>query len=242
MFNKQIEQKAKGIQYLSYFNYLIRPDTAKFNKNIYCFWGGQNKMSKQREENLKKLNEYSGCNVILVTDATLEKYILPDHPFHEAYQYLSDTQKSDYFRIYFMKFYGGGYSDIKEPGGSWAKYFDDLYYSNYWICACKEIHQDDIGWKPYSKKFNELGGTNTFIAKPNTPLANELYSEMITYLDNKLLELKLNPAKGPQDCSENGTGYPIEWVGIIKLYHKVCYKYKKHILITLPRPVLTNYR
>jgi hypothetical protein len=142
-----------------------------------------------------------------------------------------------------MNFYGGAYSDIKEPGGSWAKYYDDLYSSNYWICGFQEQNNYDIGWKEYKSNYKELIGTNAFIAKPNTPLTNELYSEMITYLDSKLLELKLNPAKGPRDSSEKGTGYPIEWVGIIKLYHKICYKYKKYLLNTLPRPnFTTNYR
>ena len=243
MFNKQIEQKAKAIHYVSYTIYLNRPDTTKFNKDLYCFWAGKNKMSDQRASCLNKLISNTGCNVILITDESLEKYILPDHPLHQAYRYLSDTQKSDYVRIYLMNFYGGAYSDIKEPGGSWAKYYDDLYSSNYWICGFQEQNHYDIGWKDFQCQYKELVGTNAFIAKPNTPLTNELYSEMIAYLDSKLLELKLNPAKGPQDCSEKGTGYPIEWVGIIQLYHKICYKYKKYLLNTLPRPNFTeNYR
>jgi hypothetical protein len=200
-------------------------------------------MSQQRKNCLKKLIAISECNVILVTPENLNTYILEEHPLHSAYKYLSETHRSDYLRIYFMNFYGGGYSDIKEPSDSWSKSFDDLYNSNYWICGFKEKFPHDIGWKPYSNRFEELVGTSAFIAKPNTPLINEVYSEMIGFLDRKLLDLKMNPAKSPQDSSEKGTGYPIGWVEMLgKIYHKISYKYKSHLLHTLPRPITENYR
>jgi hypothetical protein len=238
MFYKQIEKKANAIQFLPIFIYTINP----ILNTIYCFWTGINEMSENRKRCLKTLREKSQCNVILVTPNILNTYILPEHPLHPAYEFLSETQKSDYLRIYFMNFYGGGYSDIKEPGGSWVNAFNELRESKAWICGFKETGEYDIGWKPYAKFWRELVGTSSFIAKKGSPLMKELYSEMIGYLNTKLKELKLNPAKGPQDSSEKGTGYPIPWTGIIGLYHKVCYTYKDKLLNTLPRPIIQNYR
>ena len=81
------------------------------NKNIYVF-GLENPMSKNRQD-CKTIDKVSQCNVILITPEKLNKYILNEHPLHPSYYYLSEVHKSDYLRTYFMRFYGGGYSDIK---------------------------------------------------------------------------------------------------------------------------------
>ena len=53
----------------------------------------------------------------------LDKYILQEHPLHQSFNYLSETHKADYLRTYFMRFHGGGYSDIKKTSGSWIDSF-----------------------------------------------------------------------------------------------------------------------
>ena len=84
------------------------------NRNIYVFWTGNNQMSENRNECLKELIKVSKCNVILVKPEMLNKYILDEHPLHPSFNYLSETHKADYLRTYFMRFHGGGYSDIKK--------------------------------------------------------------------------------------------------------------------------------
>ena len=64
---------------------------------------------------LKKTN----LNIILITPSDINNYILKNHKLHKGYKYLSLTHKADYLRCYFMRFYGGGYSDIKKTNKSW---------------------------------------------------------------------------------------------------------------------------
>jgi hypothetical protein len=65
---------------------------------------------------------------------------------------------------------------------------------------------------------------------------------MILLLDSKIESLKRNPARFPQDCSESGSGYPIEWNEMLgRIFHKVSYKYKEYILNTLPILEFNSY-
>jgi len=210
--------------------------------NIYCFWTGDNKMSPSRIECLKQLKETTQCNVILVTKQTLPQYILPDHPLHPSYEYLSETHKADYLRTYFMNFHGGGYSDVKKTTGSWIQSFDNLNKSDYWICGYKEI-DGGVAYTPLSSKWEELLGNGAYICKPKTPLTIEWYNAMIQLLDTKLEELKRNPSTSYSDSKESGSGYPIEWNEMLgRIFHKISYQYKERLLNTLPICILHNYR
>ena len=210
--------------------------------NIYCFWTGDNEMTTSRIECLQQLKETTQCNVILVTKQTLPQYILPDHPLHPSYEYLSETHKADYLRTYFMNFYGGGYSDIKKTTGSWIQSFDDLNKSDYWICGYKEIY-GGVAYTPLSSKWEELLGNGSYICKPQTPLTIEWYNTMIQLLDTKLEELKKNPSTSYSDSKESGSGYPIEWNEMLgRIFHKISYQYKERLLNTLPICILHNYR
>ena len=85
----------------------------ELNRNIYVFWTGDNVMGPNRQRCLENLKTQSGMNVILVTKDNLSDFVLPEHPIHPAYKYLSLNHHSDYLRCYFMYHYGGVYSDIK---------------------------------------------------------------------------------------------------------------------------------
>jgi hypothetical protein len=210
--------------------------------DIYAFWTGKNEMSEARKNCLENLKKVSECNVILVTPDNLKDYIKPDHPLHESYQYLSETHKADFLRTYFMNFLGGGYSDIKKTTHSWKKSFDDLASSDKWICGYKEV-PGGVAYDPLHDKWEELVGNGAYICKPNTQLTNEWYAEMIKLLDSKLEELKLHPAKGPQNMVGSGTGYPIEWNEMLgRIFHRVSYKYKDKIMNTLPISIFGGYR
>jgi len=68
---------------------------------------------------------------------------------------------------------------------------------------------------------------------------------MITLLDTKLVRLRQYPSSHPQDCNDGSskTGYPIEWNEMLgRIFHKVTYKYKAHLLNTLPKCIFSEYR
>jgi hypothetical protein len=212
------------------------------NYIIYCFWTGDNELTKNRNTCLQNIITVINCNVILITKDILNKLILNEHPLHPAYEYLSATHKADYLRTYFMNFYGGGYTDIKQSKKSWRKSFDDLKNSDYWMCGYKE-YEGGVAYGPNTDKWKELVGNCAYICKPQTLLTKEWYNKMLLLLDTKLEKLKLNPAKSPQDCTEKGGGYPIEWNEMLgRIFHKVSYKYKDKILNTLPELLFDNYR
>jgi hypothetical protein len=204
-------------------------------RRIYAFWTGENTMISERRDNLSQLKEVSECEVVLVTIWNLDDYILPEHPLHPGYDYLSETHKSDYLRTYFMHFYGGGYSDVKGTTGSWRQAFDAFEHSDAWICGYKEIAGGTSS--EFTDKWTELVGNGAFICKPGTPLTEDWYAELHKMLDANLEELKLHPATDPRDHSGTGSGYPLKWnVMSGNIFHKVCYSYKDKLMRTLPFP------
>lgn len=213
------------------------------NYNIYCFWTGTNEMSDQRKQSVKQLNQTTECDVILVTPNTLYKYILKSEPLHPGYSYLSETHRSDYLRTYFMRFHGGGYSDIKKTTGSWKESFKKLYDSDKWMIGYKEV-PGGVAYAPLSNKWRELIGNGAYICKSNTPLVIEWYNEMIQLMNKKYDKLKKHPSQHPQDQSGvNNTKYPIEWNELLgRIFHKIAYKYKDKLLNTLPISIFKNYR
>jgi glycosyltransferase involved in cell wall biosynthesis len=212
---------------------------------IYTFWTGTNEMSQVRKDCLENLKQVSECNVVLITPEKLSTYIKPEEPLHEAYEYLSETHKADYLRTYLMNFYGGGYSDIKKTTGSWKASFDDLAKSHKWICGYPET-EGGVAYAPLKEQWRELIGNGAYICKPNTPLTNEWYSDMLKVMDKKLISLKLHPAKFPRDGHNQGgpnSKYPITWNEMLgKIFHKLIHKYKEKVMNTLPRISHEAYR
>lgn len=216
-----------------------------FNLNdriIYCFWTGNNQMTPNRIKNLEFIKAITECNIKLITPKELPAYILPDHPLHESYQYLSETHKADYLRTYFMNFYGGGYIDIKKPLGSWIHAFNDMIeQTDKYINGYPELGPDSLGYAPAAPLWKQLVGNCAYICRPHTPLTEKWYSEMIKLLDDKLPILRTNPAKCPTDCAELKTGYPIEWNEMLgRIFHRICAEYVDHIIQTVPS-INSNY-
>lgn len=209
---------------------------------IYCFWTGTNPMSKQRRLCLEQLKKVTFCDVVLVTPDSLGKYLLDDHPLHPSFFYLSQTHKADYLRTYFMRFHGGGYTDIKQTTGNWVSSFQKINNSDKWIIGYKEI-RGGVAYPPLSNNWNELLGNCAYICKPNTPFVVEWYNEMIKLMDEKYVDLQKFPAKFPQDSKEVNNGYPIEWNEMLgRIFHRVLYKYKNKSLNTLPICSFKSYR
>ena len=69
---------------------------------------------------------------------------------------------------------------------------------------------------------------------------------MIALLDTRLERLQRFPATHPQEQGKNSEdykGYPIEWNEMLgRIFHKVAYKYKQHLMNNLPISIFSNYR
>jgi hypothetical protein len=234
------------ITILTLINKLSNDHLDSINDNIiYCFWTGNNEMSDNRKKALSDLKENSKCNVMLVDTNNLHKYILKNHPLHEAYKYLHYTHRSDYLRTYFMHFYGGGYSDIKGTPMSWINAFDDMRkHPNAYINGYPEKHPYDVAYGPVTHLYTKLIGNGAYIVRSNTEFTNEWFSEMSSLLDKKLpllKQMKINPDVAINESSE----YPIEWNEMLgRIFHRILEKYidTGRILYTVPYPVTVNYR
>jgi len=211
---------------------------------IYCFWTGHNAMSEDRKKCLSQMRSQMGVQIILVTPDNLAEYILPDHPLHEAYQYLSETHKADYLRTYFMHFFGGGYQDIKPPSGHWNSAFLDMQNNpDCIINGYRETTPSHIANPEVNDYWNVLVGNGAYVVRPMTEFTSEWYREMTCLLDTKLDELRNCPSTHPQDSRENGNGYPVEWNEMLgRIFHKLLVKYIPNIMYTVPRPIFAKYR
>lgn len=212
---------------------------------VFCFWTGKNSMSNARSACLNQLRTAANANVVLVTFETLPKYVLKSDPLHPAYQYLSETHRSDYLRAYFMHFHGGGYSDVKETTGDWMPAFQQLQDSDKWTAGYPE-NPGGADYKRYGHivyNHEDLVGNGAFICKPRTPLTTEWYAGVLKIMDKNMEQLKQYPSTHPQDCADHGnSNYPLVWGVFNRIFHEISFKYKDKLLRVLPTPVLENYR
>jgi len=202
---------------------------------IFCWWLNDTEMSDNRKSSLEQLRKVSSCEIIFIDKNNLKDYILPSFQLHEGFKYLSEIQKGDYLKCYFMHHYGGGYTDIKKTLGSWVPFFDELYkneeiyvvgyreadvghIANLDHCSlnpqdskyCRDfsITEDGTKWtSAYIKeKWYELVGNGAFICRKQTPFTFDWWNGLNEKMDGYLNQLKENPAKWPRDA--NGHDYP----------------------------------
>lgn len=230
LFVKNFQEKKDIVEKIQDINY-IKSIGYTENRVVYCFWTGTNEMSNNRISCLIQMHEKIGVPIVLVTLKNLDYFILKEH-LHPSYEYLSETHKSDFLRIYFMHFFGGGYSDIKYPSGSWINSFEKLQNT-------KELYM--IGYDDVSS--GEHVHLSSFICKPNTDLTKDWYNEMVKVLDEKLELLKQYPSTGPQSFKTDDNMYPLRWRELLgETFEKVIVKYKDNYDNTLPFPFCHWYR
>ena len=118
-------------------------------KVVWCFWFGP-PMSDTRMEAYKTMKHNLEIPVKLVTEKNLRLYELREHPIHRAVyeSNLSGIHKGDYLRAYFMRYYGGGYHDIKFTSNSWLNKFDIFMNKDVWLLGTAEFRKTDIGCDP----------------------------------------------------------------------------------------------
>ncbi len=232
--------------FLTNFSKRVSNEKKLFPTRIVCFWTGDNAMSDARMQCYKELFEKSGVSVLLINKDNLAEYVLKEFPLHTAYNSLSLVHRSDYLRCYFMHHYGGGYSDIKSPLGSWEKAFQILQNSEKDILGYSEISHNavavlggDLG-KDLKKYYLKLIGNCSYICRPYSAFTTEWYSELNKRLDEYYPKLMENPGNVMGD----NIGYPIPWTGILgDIFHPLCLKYSNDIIKTdIIKPSFENYR
>lgn len=219
-------------------------------RTLYCAWTGNNEMSHARKACLETIKT-SGLNVVLITPQNLSLFILPWAPLHEGYHYLSETHKSDYLRCYFMHFYGGGYTDIKNTTKSWLPAWEELnskpsMYANGYAepsPECVDHHKNPVLNRLLHKHYYQLIGNGNYLFRPQTPLTTLWYRTLIKTLDAHIEQLRKYPRRHPQQTFSPEYPYPFKWAAFSgQIFHPVCYKYRSHLLHTLPAFVPSNYR
>ena len=220
------------------------------NKIIYIFWTEANELTPRRKNNLQIIKDRCDVELKFLNHDDIPKYELADHKFHETYQYLSATAKSDYLRSYFMNFYGGAYCDIKRAEWDWNPYFDQLDQSENWIIGYPLpqgnfiTDPQDLDRDVMSQHWNQLIGAGAMICKSRTPLTEHWFKSMTDILDRKHEQLKNNPAAHVRDrLNWKGTtsNYPLRWAEIgPETFIKSCYLHKQYISQQLPSPVLNE--
>lgn len=216
------------------------------NKIIFIFWTGTNEMSFRRVHCINELKERSGCHIQLITVDNLPQYLIEGYPLHPAYEYLSETHKCDYLRTYFMHHYGGGYSDIKSPHGSWVNAFEIMEHNpRVWINGYHESDSDAIAHRPSAHLWNFLPGNGAYIIRPKTAFTKAWIESQSRVLDHHYEALKANPSTQPDCCIEYvpGTKYPLHWNELLgRIFHEESAKYIKRIRFDVPTMDFNFYR
>lgn len=220
----------------------------KVDRIIYCFWTGENEMSDNRKRCIQSIIDNTGVEVKLVTPHNLESFILPDDLLPDCYQYLSDVHKADYLRTYFMHYYGGGYSDIKDQFNSWLPVFERFEVSDSYICGYREIGPDGVDpiedqmvYKDLIYYWRFLIGNCSYICRPKTKFTDEWYKETKSRVLELQDDLKKHPATDPFGTNAD---YPVKWTHILgDVVYPLCLKYRKRVMQDQRiQPSYKNYR
>jgi hypothetical protein len=219
-------------------------------KTLYILWTEDNELTPRRKNNLEIIKEKCGVELKFLNHSDIPKYELADHKFHEAYQYLSATHKSDYLRSYLMHFYGGGYCDLKRAEWDWNEYFDELEQSDYLIMGYTlSCHLDvavdplDINKEIIINEWQNLIGFGAMICKPRTELTDIWFTGMTLILDQKFSDLQKFPAVHIRDKLSwvTNSGYPLRWAEIGGTpFMQSCFKFKNKLNSNLPCPKLNE--
>lgn len=98
-------------------------------RRLFAFWTGDNALTENRLEAFRTFSK-TGLKPVLVTANELDRWVVPSHPLHPAYEHLSPVHRADYLRSYFMHHHGGGYSDVKPQTGSWLPVVEKVLKSS----------------------------------------------------------------------------------------------------------------
>lgn len=223
------------------------PSGEPIDRVVYVAWTGTNPMPAIRAKSLHSWTESNPeITVRLVTPHNLSDYTLPDHPFHEAYPYLSLTHKSDYLRAYLLHHHGGGYADLKRPLHNWESTFREMERSDLWLAGYPELsfsmvpkYKNSLG-RDLQRVSNRMIGHGAYIAKKRTPLTEEWLRRQHEVLDENLERLRRHPGGVRAEVAD----YPIKWLDLLAgVLSPLVYKYEHRVRLTTNLHVdLEQYR
>ncbi len=199
---------------------------------IFCIWFGKKIMPVNKAAALLSILNNVNVPVQLLHDDNFRNWEIPEHSFHPAFEFLTDTHKSDYLRAYLMYHYGGGYTDIKFTFSDWSGCFHTLGESNKHFLGYRETAPNGVCLNLVEKLnpsiveqlrsiYQVFPGTSAFIFKQGTPFARDLLEAMHSILDAKFDDLRCHPGRFPQEFKgsllEDKTisRYPLDWVELL---------------------------
>jgi hypothetical protein len=217
-------------------------------------WAGTNPMSAQRIQALWSIYNNTRCPIVFINHQSLRDWEKPEYPYHPAFEYLSDTHKSDYIRCYLMHHYGGGWTDIKHTSADWRPHFAALRSSTALALGYQEIadgipHIKGPLGDELRRNYKKNIGLCAFIFKKNSSLTNAWINQLDEKLSQLQPELRINPARHPQDqigvklFDGSLSKYPINWAGILgEIFHPITYVNQSEIIQAVIEPRFYGYR
>ena len=224
-------------------------------------------MPPVRTASLDSIRRHVGVETLLVTDDVLDRWVVTDTPLHPAFAQLSAVHQADYLRCYLMHHHGGGYVDIKPLTADWRPAFDQLDatpdalavgYREVAPTGVATLDTDRLSrprflhaawWRRRWLQLNyrRLIGNGAFVCRPHTPFTTEWFAEVTRRLDSFQPLLAAHPARHPRDhagfaVDGRPSGYPVPWSALLgDVVHPLAYRYRDHLLRTLPPPAFTGY-
>jgi hypothetical protein len=163
--------------------------------------------------------------------------------------FLSGVHRADYFRIYFMYHYGGGYTDVKNMGESWKPYFKEFENPDVWMVGVPEI-RGGMAWPPGPHKWpgdnywENMISNGFMIARANNEFLKEVHDMQNQILREKADALIAHPPPDPGRCCQgvDPKGYPIGWAEILgELMAFKAQNYYTHFSRIMKFPPMGNY-
>ena len=220
---------------------------------IFAFWTGNNTMGPERSACLQSLRAAFGQKLMLITKQNVTNFILKRYPVHPAFPYLSETHKSDYLRVYFMHYYGGGYTDVKMTSGNktWVDAFNILKLNaSLLLVGYPEVGAwATAGNNTIQQAWMSLVGNGAYVVRPMSNLTTAWLTQTHARLDSLFSRLQKNPAQHPRDVpglklhGKNASEYPVTWTYLLgDVFHPLVYEYRYYIRQSLQAPSFKNYR
>ena len=242
-------------------------DRFSTHQQIFGLWTGDNAMNDNRRGGWDSFG-VTGLEPVLVTPANLDHWIVPGHPLHPAYPYLSLVHRSDYLRPYLMHHHGGGYADIKPQSGSWLPTLATLRDKPYLFGAGYREVRGGTVWlqnAPINGRYligrrtvpraaasamtnlmraarPLLIGNCAYYFKPRTRFAELWLREVERRLDLVLDQLRAVESPDIRARFGDGSGYPLPWSSIHgDVLQPLALRHAARLARTLPRPAFTDY-
>ena len=212
---------------------------------VWTFWFGSD-ISENRTRALRTIESILEVPVVHLTRSNITEFT--KWPVHPGIDFLSGVHKADYFRVYFMLHYGGGYTDIKHMVEPWGKYFEEFIDPDVWMVGVPEI-KGGVARRPgtnYSADYYTHMISNGFmLARQNNPFLVEVHRLQNEDLDMRYETLIAHPSPTDGRCCQgmDAKGYPIRWAELCgELMAYAAQEYFSHFKRVMRMPSLKDYK